>query len=255
MSAPSHTGRAARRPPRWRRAALAVLVPAFAVLWVGGVASHWVGSVRADEGWLASAFLLLAGLIVLLGERAPRGAAALAFVALAGFAVEGVGVRTGVPFGRYVYTEVLRPQLLGVPVVMGLAWMSLVAYAAEVAGRLRLPPWPAALAAALWTTAADLVIDPLAANQLGYWTWARAGDYYGIPFTNFVGWFVTGLVACRVVGPDRRPNFWAGFVGTAILLFFALVALAKALLPVALIGFGLSAAGLLVLRRAARADG
>ncbi len=56
-------------------------------------------------------------------------------------------------------------------------------------------------------------------------------------------------LACRTTGPSRQPNFWAGFVGTAILIFFALIALAYSLFPVALIGFGLCAVRLLSLRR------
>ena len=206
--------------------------------------SQWLGGVRTDEGLLASLFLLTAGLIVLLGEGTTKGIVRLVIVALLGFAVEAFGVRFRVPFGEYVYTDVLRPQLLGVPVAMGFAWMTLVAFASDFAGRLRPRPWLAAVLAALLTTATDLVIDPLAANRLGYWKWADGGVYYGIPFINFVGWFVTALLACRVLGSRGRTNYWAAFVGTAIVLFFALNALAHSLLPVALVGFGLCAARL-----------
>ncbi|HEX7177687.1 MAG TPA: carotenoid biosynthesis protein [Pyrinomonadaceae bacterium] len=249
MSAPTQPENILYSLPRWRRATLAAVVPVFILLWVGGVASHWLGRESTDQGWLASLFLLLAGLIVLLGARTRRDALALAAVAVLGFVVEAIGVRSGVPFGQYVYTGALQPQMLGVPVVMGLAWMALVAFASDFTRRLRLSLWPAAAVAALFTTACDLVIDPLAANQFGYWTWAREGIYYGIPFTNFVGWFVTSLFACRIIAPRQRPNFWAGFVGTAILLFFALIALAHSLLPVALIGFALCAARIFLLRR------
>lgn len=246
MSATPHAATIPDARTRWRLVALMVAVALFAVLWIGGVVSAWLGLARADEGWLASLFLLLAGLVVLLGARTRRGVLALGAVALLGFAVEAVGVRTGFPFGAYVYTGVLRPQLLGVPVVMGFAWMALVAYACDLALRLRLPAWPTAVFAALWTTAIDLVIDPLAANHFGYWTWAHKGTYYGIPFTNFVGWFFTALLACRVTVMHARPSFWAGFVGTAILLFFAANALAHSLPLVALIGFALCAARIAV---------
>lgn len=233
----------------WRRLALAASSALFAILWAGGVASHWLGLARGDEGWLASLFLLTAGLIVLLGACGLRGALALSGVALLGFAVEAVGVRFGLPFGAYAYTEVLRPQLLGVPVAMGPAWLVLVAFANDAAGRLGLRRWPAVVFAALLTTAVDLVIDPLAANQLGYWRWSGAGVYYGIPFTNFVGWFLTALLACLVTGTRPRQNFWAAFVGSAIILFFALGALAHSLTPVALIGFALCLARLLLALR------
>lgn len=231
---------------RLRRAALWTTLALFAVLWLGGVASAWLGLQRDDAGTLAALFLLTAGLVVLLGERAGRGMILLACVALLGLLVEAVGVRFGVPFGRYVYTEALQPQLLGVPVVMGPAWMVLVAFASDAAWRLRLRGWRAILFAALLTTATDLVIDPLAANRLGYWRWAEAGSYYGIPLVNFAGWFLTALVACRITG--ARANSWAGFVGAAIMLFFALLALAHSLTIVALVGLGLCLARLLTTR-------
>lgn len=234
--------------PRWRRAALWTTLAVFAVLWFGGVASAWLGVQRNDAGMLAALFLLTAGLVVLLGERTGHGVLLIASVALLGFAFEAVGVRFGVPFGRYVYTSALQPQLLGVPVVMGPAWMVLVAFASDAAGRLRLRGWQATLLAALLTTATDLVIDPLAANRLGYWRWAEAGSYYGVPLVNFAGWFLTALVACRLTG--ARENSWAGFVGAAIMLFFALLALAHSLTFVALVGFALCLARLLMTRLA-----
>jgi len=41
-------------------------------------------------------------------------------------------------------------------------------------------------------TAWDLFLDPQMVGE-GYWRWARLGIYRGIPFGNYVGWFVTGL--------------------------------------------------------------
>ena len=248
MSATTTTGTTGRPHASrgWRRAALSVTFAVFAVLWVGGVASAWLGVEREDAGRLAALFLTTAALVVILGERTRRGALLLACVALLGFAVEAFGVRFGVPFGRYVYTEALQPQLLGVPVVMGPAWMVLVAFASDAAGRLRLRGWRAIVFAALLTTATDLVIDPLAANRLGYWRWEEAGSYYGIPLVNFAGWFLTALVASRIAG--ARENPWAGLVGAAIMLFFALLALAHSLPYVALVGFALCLARFLMTR-------
>ncbi len=250
MSATAHKQEIVVRPPAlWRRAGLVLAVALFALLWAGGVAGQWLGRARGDEGAFASLFLFLAALVVLLGARTRRDALRLASVALLGFAVEAVGAHTGLPFGEYDYTDVLRPQFVGVPVVMGCAWMALVAFACELAARLRLGAWPTVILAALWTTAIDLVIDPLAANHFGYWTWAERGAYYGIPFVNFVGWFLTALVGCRLLTPPPRTNLWAVFVGVAILLFFAAVALAHALLPVALVGLALAAIALFVATR------
>jgi putative membrane protein len=227
-----------------------VAVPAFALLWAGGVATHWRGPARAEEAWLASVFLSLAALIVLLGARTRRGALALAGVALFGLAVEIAGANTGLPFGTYQYTDALRPRLLGAPLVIGAAWMVLVAQAWSIFAPLGLPRPLAVLLAALWTTAVDLVIDPLAANQLGYWRWEHGGLYYGIPVSNFAGWLLTSLVALALLGRLLEAGFWPRAVGFAITLFFALGALANRLPLAALVGLALCAAQVLLAFRA-----
>lgn len=233
-----------------RRAALAVVVPAFALLWAGGVVSYWRGGTRPEEVWLASVFLALAGLVVLLGARTRRGATALVAVALFGLAVEIVGANTGLPFGAYRYTDALRPRAFGAPLVIGVAWMALVAQSWSLVAPLRLTRLLAVLLAAALTTAVDFVIDPLAANQLGYWRWERAGLYYGIPATNFAGWLLTSLAAVALFSRWLEPGFWARAVGLAITLFFSLGALAHGLRLAAAVGFALCAAQLLISLRA-----
>ena len=234
--------------------ALAVSVPAFALLWAGGVVSYWRGGSRAEEVWLASVFLALAGLLVLLGARTRRGALALAGVALFGFAVEVVGANTGLPFGAYRYTDALRPRVFGAPLVIGVAWMALVAQSWSLVVPLRLTRMLGLLVAATLTTAVDFVIDPLAANQLGYWRWERAGIYYGIPASNFAGWLVTSLAALAVFSRWLEPSFWARAVGLAVTLFFSLAALAHGLWLAAAVGFALCAAQLLLTLRARTAQ-
>lgn len=235
---------------RWQRAALGVVVPAFAVLWVGGVVSFWRGGARAEEVWLASVFLALAGLVVVLGARTRRGALALAGVAVFGFAVEIVGANTGLPFGAYRYTDALRPRVLGAPLVIGVAWMALVAQSWSLVASLRLTRMLGLLVAAVLTTAVDFVIDPLAANHLGYWRWERAGLYYGIPATNFAGWLLTSLAALLLFSRRLEPSFWARAVGLAITLFFSLGAATHRLWLAAAVGFSLCAAQLLISLRA-----
>ncbi len=218
------------------------VVAAYVVLWVGGVAQHWrAGGVRPTQNWLAALFLLLAGIIVLLSTRTLHDLSWLACIALFGFIVEIIGVRYGVPFGAYKYTDVLTPQLFGVPLVMACAWMTLAAYVKQMLVRFMLPMWTEALMAALWLTACDLIIDPLAAQPLGYWRWANGGWYYGIPATNFAGWFATGLLAFILFRWRCMANIWARRVGLSIILFFTLLACAHGLRGVALIGGGLCA--------------
>ena len=40
----------------------------------------------------------------------------------------------------------------------------------------------------------DLTFDPIASTINGFWIWEQGGSYFGVPFSNFVGWFLTVLV-------------------------------------------------------------
>jgi putative membrane protein len=122
------------------------------------------------------------------------GAAAIA-VAVSTAAVERVGTRTGIPFGRYEYSDDLRPQVAGVPAIVPLAWFAMAVPARETAHAVlggRSTAAGRVLVGATALTAWDLFLDPQMTGE-GYWRWTRRGMYRGIPLTNFVGWFLTGL--------------------------------------------------------------
>jgi len=241
---------------------LAALTVAYAVMWIGGVGRYALhgGSQHLqpplqllDAPWAASVFLTLAGLLVLVTSRGSDLIGLLA-AALLGFTAEIIGVRYGFIFGQYRYTDVLQPQLLDAPLVMMSAWMVLVSYCREMLIALNLPRLIEAALAALWMTAIDLVIDTLAANQLGYWRWARPGAYYGIPLQNFAGWFVVSFIIFGVFGRrppkiplkirTRRTNQAARYVGLSIVLFFTVIALACGLALAGSVGLGLCLAHL-----------
>ena len=43
-----------------------------------------------------------------------------------GWTAEAIGSKTGFPFGAYHYTDRLQPQLLGVPLLIPLAWLMML---------------------------------------------------------------------------------------------------------------------------------
>lgn len=140
-----------------------------------------------------------------------RALAAAATVAAATTMAERVGTRTGLPFGRYHYTDALRPQALGVPAIVPLAWFAMAVPARETAhtvlGHHSSPARRIALGAAA-LTAWDLFLDPQMVGE-GYWRWARRGAYRGIPLTNYAGWLVTGvgvMAALDALLPPERPD-------------------------------------------------
>lgn len=116
-----------------------------------------------------------------------------------GWSFETVSIVTGVPFGNYHYTELMAPFLGHVPVfvlpaygVMGYICWSLAtliigqrAVLLDRAG-LVFVPLLGALLMMLW----DLSMDPLRATVEGRWVWVEGGSHMGVPWLNYLGWFV-----------------------------------------------------------------
>ncbi|MDQ6677554.1 MAG: carotenoid biosynthesis protein [Acidobacteriota bacterium] len=188
---------------------------AYLFLWIGGVASHATsGGTPSNMAWAAPVFLALAAAIAVVSEWPEWRPMALAFAI--GFAAEAAGVHWAYPFGSYRYSGVLAPLIFGVPPVVAGAWMILFAYVRQM--RLGIIASAAAMAAL------DLVIDPLAANVLGFWHWQSAGPVYGVPLTNFAGWFMVSAGLFAVTRGEARRNSQMVWLGTSILLFFAAIA-------------------------------
>jgi putative membrane protein len=228
----------------WRKVILTALAGAYIALWIGGVGAHTLyGGPPADAQWTAPVFLLLAGLIVLATASLANLTGLLAAAGI-GFIAEYIGVSRGFLFGQYAYTGTLKPLLLGVPLVMACAWMILFAYVKQMLLPFKLSRPVETLISGVWMVAMDLLIDPLAANRLGYWRWIDVGAYYGVPWRNFLGWFVVSLLIFGIIGQRPQSDLWARSVGLSILLFFTIIALACQLALAASAGIALSLAHL-----------
>lgn len=123
--------------------------------------------------------------------------------------LETIGVRTGWIYGPYHYTERLGPRFLGtVPCLIPMAWFMMMYPAMVVAERVTPHRWRrrAAVVAALTGLAMvawDLVMDPLMVAG-GHWVWEVSGGYFGVPWRNFFGWWLTTFL---MVWPFRC---WVG---------------------------------------------
>lgn len=113
--------------------------------------------------------------------------------------------RTGIPFGLYHYTEDTRHVELfvaNVPLMDSLSF-TFLAYASFCLARLvwsrRMPSASAVtLLSGLLMMLLDVVIDPLAVRGdqwfLGrIFYYAEGGPYFGVPLSNFLGWFIVGV--------------------------------------------------------------
>ncbi len=142
--------------------------------------------------------------------RGFRAAAALVATATAGgFAVEVLGVATGFPFGTYDYSGELGPKVLGVPLIIPLAWTWMAWPAWLAAVRLtRSRPARIALAAA-GLAAWDLFLDPQMVAE-GYWTWDSPTPALpgvpGIPIGNYLGWLGFAVVLMAALAASAGPR-------------------------------------------------
>ncbi len=218
-----------------KNAPLTLLWAVYTVFLVGGIMSHVLyGGVPANMVWAAPFFLALASAIAIVSI--PPWWMPLLTAAAIGFLAELIGVKTGFPFGHYQYTGILHPLVFGVPVVVAGAWMVLFAYVSQ----MRVHP----AQAALWMAAIDLVIDPLAAHDLGYWEWLQDGPYYGIPTVNFAGWFGVSLIIFYVLARFPAPRSSSvAMLGRTIIFFFAAIAAAHHYFLPAFFGVALAALG------------
>jgi uncharacterized membrane protein len=206
---------------RAREAARWILTAIYAVLWIGGVVTQCAGSGRAAPPWAAPAFLLVAASIAALGAR---DVAVIALFASGGFAAEWIGVHTGWPFGRYLYTGALGPAVGGVPPVIACAWIILLLFARDLAWRTTDRRRWAVLTGALIMTASDLLIDPVATRVLDYWHWQQLGGFFGVPLVNYAGWMIVSVLLLGAAPRPASPAPAVAWLGISVLSFFACVA-------------------------------
>ncbi|MGI5519481.1 carotenoid biosynthesis protein [Micromonospora sp. CA-259024] len=161
-------------------------------------------------------------------SRGPRVAAALVAVATGGgFAIEAIGVATGVPFGSYDYSGELGPKLAGVPLIIPLAWTWMAWPAWLAAVRLTGGTGATALGsgatggsaaglrvrrialATVGLAAWDLFLDPQMVAE-GYWVWRDATPALlglpGIPVSNYLGWLLFAVLMMSALRPLAGPG-------------------------------------------------
>ncbi len=135
-----------------------------------------------------------------------------------GLLAELVGLRFGVPFGHYQYTNawwptVWIPSLGPFPLQLPFAWLLIVgcSYLFTTAHL----DSGAVTAAALLATLVDQAMEPVMTGSLGYWRWTEKGPMAGgSPVINMAGWFFVSYLAAlalkhslsRALPSNRDPS-------------------------------------------------
>jgi putative membrane protein len=168
------------------------------------------------------------------GARNYRLRGILAFAAICivvGNIIENLSILTGFPFGHYYFAELMGPKLFQVPVLLGLAYIGM-AYVSWILACLilgksassRLLPVP--LIASFIMVAWDLAQDPVWATALHGWVWRDGGPWFGVPISNYFGWYslVFLIYLLFAIYLRRKPAHASPINGRAAILFYALCA-------------------------------
>ncbi|WP_420643869.1 carotenoid biosynthesis protein [Candidatus Leptofilum sp.] len=126
--------------------------------------------------------------------------------------VEWLGSTTGFPFGSYEYTDLMQPQIAHVPILIPFAWFMMLPCAWAIAHRIQAQlssrwatnRWLYPLLAGLALTAWDLFLDPQMVAW-GLWVWDSPGGYFGIPWSNYLGWLGTAVLLTALIRPKDLP--------------------------------------------------
>jgi len=152
-------------------------------------------------------------------------------------AFENLSIMTGFPFGWYHYSDALGPKLFLVPLLIGPAYFG-VGYLSWTLARAIFGDGDARLTGLLsFATPAiasfimvswDLTIDPMMSTINGSWVWHNGGSYFGVPVSNFLGWYLTVYVFFQCFALYARRRFASstkvhGYWATPLLAYTSII--------------------------------
>lgn len=124
-----------------------------------------------------------------------------------GWGIEVLGTVTKFPFGDYTYSASLGPALLGVPILIPMAW-SMMAYPVLLAAqRLSSTAFGTAFIGGWLLASWDLFLDPQMTGE-DYWIWNQIGwtlpGIPDIPLQNFLGWLLSSIALMWILDRMKR---------------------------------------------------
>lgn len=160
----------------------------------------------AFDSFLVTAIIFIA-VFLLARERYGLKGTLLFFLIASGVSLffENMSVMTGFPYGLYNYSPTLG--VLNVPLIiifeyfaMGyLAWTLANILTGQYSEKLKgkqvfLIPFMATFIMVMW----DLTVDPISSTLQGLWVWHNPGAYFGVPISNYFGWFLVVYIIFQI---------------------------------------------------------
>jgi putative membrane protein len=137
------------------------------------------------------------------------------FCAGAGGICESLSLRIGVPFGHYFFTDLMGPKIFDLPVLLVMAYLGIgycswvlavliLGYRDRLLTGARVLALP--LLASLIMVAWDVSMDSIWSNLDHAWVWRDGGSYFGVPISNFLGWYFTAYLFYQAFALYLRAN-------------------------------------------------
>ena len=104
-----------------------------------------------------------------------------------------------------------------VPVVVGVAWGTIIYSVRSFTDKTNLPEWARPVLDALMALNIDLSLDAIAI-RLGMWDWGKGFNYqyFGVPYNNFWAWFwVVFSFSASLRLLSKFPGFWGRWFSPA----------------------------------------
>ncbi|MFZ5364026.1 MAG: carotenoid biosynthesis protein [Patescibacteria group bacterium] len=146
--------------------------------------------------------------------------------------------------GYYQYSDFLGWKFLNIPLLIIFMWTAIIYLSYQVSEHITnfrftkqthflqkfwVSFW-CALLTSLIVVAWDFALEPLAIG-MGWWSWLRPGEYFGVPISNFLGWMAISFSVVflyKIFFERERPEEanlfdYAPAIGYALICFFTIL--------------------------------
>ena len=115
------------------------------------------------------------------------------------YLIETLGLLTSFPYGEFSYNENVGILVSNfIPISLPFAWVPLLLGAYVFAQTLKSNFLKMYIASIFYIIVIDLILDP-GAVYLGFWSYSEKGLWYGVPLTNYFGWFLSGSIGFLMI--------------------------------------------------------
>lgn len=150
------------------------------------------------------------------------------------------------PFGEYHYTNWLGPKIADhVPYFIPPSWFAMSIVSLDLARRVTNARWGSVLLGTTFMVLWDVSLDPAMNQAFPFWKYAVDGFFFGMPFSNWCGWFGVTLIIMIgyewMRGHHDIQNDWAPLLYGLNCLFPLCISLLRDLYLATLIGVAATA--------------